>query len=332
VFELMSLGRDGRLATPLIRAATGNEPTGASGRAVWTRSSAPPPKPADKSKKTNATTKTFESSCKARTAKHATMRSLREDLAGEEDMWSILRRGRSVYRRDGLAGSGSVDRHLDATTSTTAARSGISKDLRNTNKEINDDKEESTLLAHEAAATAAQHEVQRAARARARAFEHKLGGTLKEAVGREVSAAVLRDAVAATLTERVHVAAVFAQAANLACLRSGKSLEELVDVPESERHATVSAEVADRQTTAAAALGLAPLAQARTMGGDGSSNNNNDGHEEVKTQEADTASQTSSLPCQEELSRGDLVEKTSEALEAGEEAPKEIVLASYEQV
>lgn len=332
VFKLMSLGRDGRLATPLVRAATGNEPTGASGRAAWTRSSAPPPKPAPIKKK--ATIKTFGSSTKARTTKQATMKSQRQELAGEEDMWSFLRRGRAVTRRDGLAGTGSIDHYFDATSTATTARRSMSKDLRNSNPTNEDaEQEEAILLAAEAVAVAAaQREVQRAARTRARAFEHKLGGTLKEAVGREVSAAVLRDAVPATLTERVHVAAVLAQAASLACLRSGKSLEELVDVPKSERHATVSAEVADRQTSAAAAMGLTPLEQRAAKGGDESGSNERHGDE--KTQPADTASQTSSLLGRDELSSGRaMAEKSSEALEAVEEKePKEVVLASYEQV
>ena len=329
----MSLGRDGRLATPLVRAATGNEPTGASGRAVWTRSSAPPPKPAQIKKKT--TTKTLGSSTKARTTQQATMKSQRQELAGEEDVWSFLRRGRAVTRRGGLACTGSVGHYLDATSTATAARSGTSNELGNSNHNNQDaEQEEAILLAAEAAAVAAQQEVQRAARARARAFEHKLGGTLKEAVGREVSAAVLRDAVAATLTERVHVAAVLAQAANLASLRSGKSLEELVDVPESERHATVSAEVADRQTTAAAAMGLTPLEQQARAAKRGDASGSKECHGDEKTQPADTASQTSSLLGRDELSSGGTTaEQSSEALEAvEEEEPKEVVLASYEQV
>jgi hypothetical protein len=147
-----------------------------------------------------------------------------------------------------------------------------------------------------------------------------LGGTLKEAVGREVSAAVLRDATAASLQERTHVAAVLAHAASLACSRRNlQSLDDLVGVAAGERHATLSAEVADQQSTAAAALGVAAT---RKFGNAQSAAKRHGGN----TLLADTAPRASLLLAVQPTTG---LSGTAEAAEAELQGP---VLASYEQV
>jgi hypothetical protein len=109
-----------------------------------------------------------------------------------------------------------------------------------------------------------------------------LGGTLKEAVGREVSAAVLRDATAASLQERTHVAAVLAHAASLACSRRNQLLDDLVDVALSsaatrksgrtqstaKRHggSTQLADTAPRASATAGLSGTAEAAEAELQG------------------------------------------------------------------